>query len=69
MKNFITYFHKDYYISEIKKLSFHIPYVIILGKNYCGKLIWGALNSNKKYNYIKFTNNVPIYLFQYHKNI
>ena len=29
-------YHKSFYITEIQKLVFHIPYVQILGTNHCG---------------------------------
>ena len=29
-------FHKSFFIPEINKLAFHVPYVGILGTNHCG---------------------------------
>ena len=34
----IADFHKKYYKPAIEKLAFHLPHVIILGTNHCGKL-------------------------------
>ena len=36
METTISTFHTSFYISEIHKLAFHIPYVQILGTNHCG---------------------------------
>ena len=43
METYITDFHKSLYITEIKKLAFHLPHVRILGTNHCGNTRCEAL--------------------------
>ena len=38
MERTISDFHFSFYIPAIQKLSFHLPYVRILGTNYCGEM-------------------------------
>ena len=34
----IGIFHRDFFVPMLKKLAFHFPHVIMLGKNYCGRM-------------------------------
>ena len=34
----IGIFHRDYFVPMLKKLAFHFPRVIMLGKNFCGRM-------------------------------
>ena len=34
----IGIFHKDFFIPLIEKLAYHFPHVIMLGKNFCGRM-------------------------------
>ena len=34
----IGIFHRDYFVPILKKLAFHFPRVIMLGKNFCGRM-------------------------------
>ena len=36
MESSIVEFNQDFYIPEIQKLAFHLPYVRILGMHHCG---------------------------------
>ena len=38
METTISEFHIRYYIQAIQNLAFHLPHVLILGKNYCGEM-------------------------------
>ena len=38
METKISEFHTRYYIKAIQKFAFHLPHVLILGKNHCGEL-------------------------------
>ena len=38
METTIVDFHTIFYIPAIQKLTFHIPYVRILGTNHCGEM-------------------------------
>ena len=43
METTIFYFDTSFYIPAIKKLSFHLPHVCILGTNHCGEMQRTAL--------------------------
>ena len=38
METFISNFHKNFYITEIRKVVFRLPYVLILGTHNCGNI-------------------------------
>ena len=38
MEKTISGFHTSFYIPAIQQLSFHLPYVSILGTNHCGSM-------------------------------
>ena len=37
LETLISEFHEKYYITEIQKLTFHLPHVLIIGTHHCGK--------------------------------
>ena len=41
----ISDFHQDFYIPEIQKLAFNLPYVPIIRTHHCGYICLEAFNS------------------------
>ena len=48
METTISNFHKSLYITEIKKLAFHIPHIQILGTNHCGNSLRTAFKLHEE---------------------
>ena len=51
LNNSISKFHKKYYKAAIHRLAFHLPHVMILGKNHCAKLRREAFEERVKDNF------------------
>ena len=47
METTISDFHTSFYKPAIQKLTFHIPYVRILGTNHCGEMRSTALKGHE----------------------
>ena len=49
METSIYDFHTSFYIPAIQKLSFHLPYVRILGTNHCGEMQHAAFKRRESF--------------------
>ena len=52
MKTTISYFHTSFYITDIRKLEFHITHVQILGKNHCGNSRQTSFKRRESFQYV-----------------